>query len=99
MGGVVDATDLAGCEATVRQAPVIDWRGTHVLHTAGGLTAAPTLAAVVEGMAAVAPPTGGPDAAWFAKLSTVMREAYAERLAGLGAHTLHRNRPTPAPRI
>lgn len=85
VGGVVDATDLAGCEATVRQAPVIDWRGTHLLHTAGGLTAAPTLAAVVEGMAAVAPPTGGPDAAWFAKLSTVMREAYAERLSGLGA--------------
>jgi gamma-glutamyltranspeptidase/glutathione hydrolase len=85
VGGVVDREDLAGCQATIRPAPVIDWRGSHQIHTAGGLTAAPTLAAVIDGMSSVDRPTGGPDAAWFARLSTVMREAYAQRLAGLGA--------------
>ncbi|KRE24571.1 hypothetical protein ASE66_04905 [Bosea sp. Root483D1] len=84
-GGVVDAQDLADCRASVREAPVIDWRGTHRIHTAGGLTAAPTLQAVVEGMASSPPPEGGPDSAWFARLSQVMREAYASRLEGLGA--------------
>ncbi|SFI01291.1 gamma-glutamyltranspeptidase / glutathione hydrolase [Bosea sp. OK403] len=85
LGGVVDAEDLANCKAVLREAPVIDWRGTHLLHTAGGLTAAPTLAAVVEGMADSAPSSEGPDANWFATLSRVMRQAYASRLEGLGA--------------
>ncbi|MBA4219916.1 MAG: hypothetical protein C0458_04215 [Methylobacterium sp.] len=90
VGGVVDAQDLADCRATVREAPMIDWRGTHRIHTAGGLTAAPTLQAVVEGMAANPPPEGGPDSAWFARLSQVMREAYANRLEGLGAAQMAR---------
>lgn len=85
VGGVVDARDLADCRATLREAPRIDWRGTHHVHTAGGLTAAPTLQAVIEGMAASPAPENGPDAAWFARLSQVMREAYASRLSGLGA--------------
>jgi gamma-glutamyltranspeptidase/glutathione hydrolase len=84
-GGVVDATDLADCRATLRDAPAIDWRGTHLIHTAGGLTAAPTLEAVIEGMAGAKSGADGPDAAWFATLSTVMRQAYASRLEGLGA--------------
>lgn len=84
-GGVVDTQDLADCRATLRDAPAIDWRGTHLVHTAGGLTAAPTLAAVVDGMAAAKPGPDGPDAAWFATLSQVMRQAYARRLEGLGA--------------
>jgi len=86
-GGVVDAQDFADCQATLREAPVIDWRGSHLLHTAGGLTAAPTLADVVAGMDSAARPESGPDAAWFAQLSTVMRLAYANRLEGLGAAT------------
>jgi len=85
VGGIVDAQDLAACRASVREAPVIDWRGTHRIHTAGGLTAAPTLAAVIEGMAETPPPPDGPDAAWFVRLSQVMRDAYASRLEGLGA--------------
>lgn len=85
LGGVVDAEDLAACRAIVRDAPTIDWRGTHLVHTAGGLTAAPTLEAVVEGMDLTRPGPEGPDAAWFASLSRVMREAYASRLEGLGA--------------
>lgn len=84
-GGVVDTQDLAHCLATIRQAPVIDWRGSHLVHTAGGLTAAPTLAQVVAGMGSAALPPAGPDAAWFQQLASVMRQAYAGRLAGLGA--------------
>ncbi len=84
-GGVVDREDLAGCTATVREAPVIAWRGSHLVHTAGGLTAAPTLAAVVAGMEVVEPTKDGPDGGWFATLSQVMRQAYASRLSGLGA--------------
>lgn len=85
VGGVVDEKDLAGCRATLREAPVLDWRGTHLIHTAGGLTAAPTLEAVMAGMANQVPPRGGADAQWFRALSRVMRQAYAERLEGLGA--------------
>jgi gamma-glutamyltranspeptidase/glutathione hydrolase len=85
LGGVVDREDLAGCRAVIRDAPTIAWRDDRIVHTAGGLTAAPTLAAVVAGMASVPRPAAGPDAAWFAALSRVMRQAYAERLAGLGA--------------
>ena len=84
-GGVVDAQDLADCKASLREAPVIDWRGSHTLHTAGGLTAAPTLAEVVAGMEGTGRAGGAPDADWYARLSSVMREAYAGRLSGLGA--------------
>ncbi|MDL2398702.1 gamma-glutamyltransferase [Rhizobium mayense] len=85
MGGVVDAEDLAGCQAVVRDAPTIDWRGTHFIHTAGGLTAAPTLADVIAGMADYPPTASGPGADWFTGLSRVLRRAYASRLEGLGA--------------
>ncbi|MGE7413951.1 gamma-glutamyltransferase [Methylobacterium tarhaniae] len=85
LGGIVDREDLARCRAVLRDAPTIAWRDDHLVHTAGGLTAAPTLADVVAGMADVALPRPGPDAAWFSALSTVMRDAYARRLAGLGA--------------
>ncbi len=85
LGGVVDAEDLAGCEASVSAAPSIDWRGRFQVFTAGGLTAGPTLAAVVAGMDKSKPGREGGDAAWFARLSRVMRQAYADRLEGLGA--------------
>lgn len=87
LGGVLDREDLAGCRAVLREAPTIAWRGDHLVHTAGGLTAAPTLAEIVSGMAPVPCSPGGPDGAWFASLSSVMREAYGRRLAGLGAAT------------
>ena len=84
LGGWVTAEDLAACRATVRPATPIDWRGTHTIHAAGGLTAAPTLAAVVRAMAETRP-GAAPDAPWFRALARAMRAAYAERLAGLGA--------------
>ncbi|SIR02734.1 gamma-glutamyltransferase [Bosea sp. TND4EK4] len=86
-GGVVDAGDLANCKAEIRPAPTIDWRGSHLVHTAGGLTAAPTLADVVKGMADAPLDAAGPSPAWYAQLSQVMRQAYRDRLEGLGAAT------------
>jgi gamma-glutamyltranspeptidase/glutathione hydrolase len=85
LGGVVDGEDLAGCQTVLREAPVIDWRGTHLVHTAGGLTAAPTLAQVIAGMEQAECAPGGPGPDWFAQLSRVMQNAYASRLEGLGS--------------
>ncbi|HEV2604606.1 MAG TPA: gamma-glutamyltransferase [Microvirga sp.] len=85
LGGVLDETDLAACQALVGTAPVIDWRGRYLIHTAGGLTAAPTLEAVVRDMGDGPPPQEKPDPAWFAQLSRAMRSAYARRLSELGA--------------
>jgi len=86
LGGVVSAADLAGCHATLRPATAESWRGKGTLWLAGGLTAAPTLAKVMAGMAPVAPGRT-PDGAWFTALSLALRAAYAERLKGLGAAT------------
>ncbi|PZW48005.1 gamma-glutamyltransferase 1 [Humitalea rosea] len=83
MGGVVSAADLAGCKALLRPATPVDWRGKGTLWLPGGLTAAPTLEAVMEGMADV--PATAPDAAWYVAASLAMRAAYADRLKGLGA--------------
>ncbi|HEY8611606.1 MAG TPA: gamma-glutamyltransferase [Roseomonas sp.] len=84
MGGVVSAADLAGCRAVLREAMPIAWRGTHTIHTAGGLTAAPTMAAVVAEMDRVSV-AAGLDASWYRGFAKAMRSGYAERLAGLGA--------------
>lgn len=92
-GGIVDAVDLASCRAIVREAPMIDWRGRYRVFTAGGLTAAPTLEAVVAGMEGHRPSGDGADASWFAALARVMRKAYADRLEGLGAATSAREPP------
>lgn len=83
---ILDAEDLRACAARVVPAAEIPWAG-RVLQLAGGLTAAPTLARVIEatGASTGAPAPGGrPDAAWYAALGRAMRAAYAERLAGLG---------------
>ncbi len=81
MGGVLDADDLRRCEACVLPCQETAWNG-RTLQLAGGLTAAPTLARVLDGMT---PATGaGPDAAWFVALARAMKAAYAERLSGLG---------------
>jgi gamma-glutamyltranspeptidase/glutathione hydrolase len=83
MGGVLSAADLAGCRARVLPAVEMPWAGRRLL-LANGLTAAPTLRRVLEGMEGA--PTGGgrPSAEWYARFARTMRGAYAERLAGLG---------------
>ncbi|WP_426957164.1 gamma-glutamyltransferase [Muricoccus radiodurans] len=84
MGSVINAADLSGCRAAARDAVTIPWRGAFLLNTPGGLTAAPTLAAVVAEMDRVAA-SGAPDAAWYRGLARAMRAAYSDRLKGLGA--------------
>jgi gamma-glutamyltranspeptidase/glutathione hydrolase len=84
VGGVVDAQDLLDCQARIRPAMQVRWRGGRVLQLATGLTAAPTLAAVLERMRD-ATYGAAPDAAWYANLATELKAAYADRLAGLGA--------------
>jgi gamma-glutamyltranspeptidase/glutathione hydrolase len=59
------------------------WRGKR-LFLANGLTAAPTLMRVLDGMRDADFSGKAPSAAWYAQLARVMRAAYAERLAGLG---------------
>jgi gamma-glutamyltranspeptidase/glutathione hydrolase len=82
MGGFVSAEDLRDCQARVRPALEARFRGRRWM-LANGLTAAPTLMKVLERMEA-APYAAAPDAAWYAHLARALREAYAERLAGLG---------------
>jgi len=81
MGGFLDRDDLRTCQArfgTLLEVPF----GGGVLQLAGGLTAAPTMARVLE----LLPPCSGegPDAAWFAGLAAALGTAYAERLTKLG---------------
>ncbi|WP_149538542.1 gamma-glutamyltransferase [Siccirubricoccus phaeus] len=82
VGGVITAADLKGCAARVLPAIEAPWRG-RTLMLANGLTAAPTLRRVLEGMAD-APYGEAPSAAWYGKLAQVLQTSYAERLAGLG---------------
>ena len=82
MGGMLSAEDLRSCRARVLPATEFPWRG-HTLQLAGGLTAAPTMVRVLEQLASVKA-GNRPDAAWYVTLSGAMKDAYAERLAGLG---------------
>ncbi len=83
MGSPISAADLVGCKALVRPALEAAWRGRR-LFLANGLTAAPTLLRVLEGMRGADFSGSAPSPAWYAQLARVMRAAYAERLAGLG---------------
>ena len=83
MGGVLGSEDLRACQARVMPAQEAAWRGGRTVQLAGRLTAAPTLARVLEGMAEV-PVGAAPDASWFVAFARAMKAAYVERLAGLG---------------
>jgi gamma-glutamyltranspeptidase/glutathione hydrolase len=82
MGGVLSAADLANCRARALPAVEVPWAGRRLM-LANGLTAAPTLRRVLEGMEGAASGPA-PDAEWYARFARAMRAAYAERLAGLG---------------
>ncbi len=82
MGGVLCAEDLRGCQARLWPATEAGWRG-RTLQLTGGLTAAPTLVRVLEGMAE-APYGSAPTPKWYVALARAMKAAYAERLSGLG---------------
>ncbi len=82
VGGVLDAQDLAQCQARILPATEYQWRG-RTLQLAGGLTAAPTMTRVLDQLQAV-PYGARPDAVWFTAFARAMKTAYAERLEGLG---------------
>jgi gamma-glutamyltranspeptidase/glutathione hydrolase len=83
LGGVLSLDDLRNCQVRTWEAEQVGWRG-RTLQLTGGLTAAPTLKRVLEGMAD-APYSGkAPSSEWYRTLARVMKAAYAERLASLG---------------
>jgi gamma-glutamyltranspeptidase/glutathione hydrolase len=84
VGSVLSAEDLRACEARIVPATEMAWRNGRTLQLTTGLTAAPTLTRVLERMR-TAPWGAKPDAAWYRALARIMKDAYAERLAGLGA--------------
>ena len=83
LGGVLSLDDLRNCQVRTWPAEQVGWRG-RTLQLTGGLTAAPTLQRVLQGMADAPYAGREPSAAWYRALASVMKEAYAERFAGLG---------------
>ena len=83
LGGVLSLDDLRGCEARTWPAEQVAWRG-RTLQLTGGLTAAPTLQRVLQGMTDAPYGGGAPSAAWYRSLARVLKAAYGERLARLG---------------
>jgi gamma-glutamyltranspeptidase/glutathione hydrolase len=81
-GGVLSAEDLAACRARIVPALDIAYRG-HVFEAARGLTAAPTLADILDRLSARR--FGAkPDGDYFEALAAALHAAYTARLAGLG---------------
>jgi gamma-glutamyltranspeptidase/glutathione hydrolase len=82
-GALLDAEDLANYAPSIGPSQQLDWAG-HTLQLAGGLTASPTLVRVLGTLGA---PSGAglPDAEWYCRMAAAMKQAYAERLSGLGA--------------
>jgi len=83
VGSVIDAEDLRHCQARIVPATEVVWRNGRTAQLATGLTAAPTLTGVLEQMRG-APWGAKPDAAWYRALARIMKQAYVERLSGLG---------------
>jgi gamma-glutamyltranspeptidase/glutathione hydrolase len=82
LGGVLSGEDLAGCQARILPAAKLPWHG-RTLQLAGGLTAAPTLERVLT-LLGDTRFGRAPDAAWYVAAARALKQAYAERLAGLG---------------
>src|SRR5438094_1637398 len=81
-GGVLSAADLAACRARLVPSLEIPYRG-YALHAARGLTAAPTLANVLDRLAGKRYPQA-PDAVYFETLIDALQQAYHARLEELG---------------
>jgi gamma-glutamyltranspeptidase/glutathione hydrolase len=81
-GGVLSAADLANCRARIVPSLEIPYRG-YALQTARGLTAAPTLADVIDRLSSRRFPQL-PDAIYFETLIDALQQAYHARFEGLG---------------
>jgi gamma-glutamyltranspeptidase/glutathione hydrolase len=81
-GGVLSAGDLAECRARIVPSLEIPYRG-YALHAARGLTAAPTMADVLDRLSGKRF-AQAPDAVYFEALIDALQQAYHGRLEGLG---------------
>jgi gamma-glutamyltranspeptidase / glutathione hydrolase len=81
-GGVLAAEDLAHCRTRTVPSLEIPYRG-YSFHAARGLTAAPTLADVLDRLSSKRFPQA-PDAVYFETLIDALQQAYHARLEGLG---------------
>ena len=86
LGGRLAASDLAGYRAHVEEAPTARYRDA-LVSTAPGLTAGPTLIDVLRRLAASFTPGEAPDGTAYAAYAQALRDAYAERLRGMGEGT------------
>jgi gamma-glutamyltranspeptidase / glutathione hydrolase len=81
-GGALSAADLADCRVRIVPSLEIPYRG-YALHAARGLTAAPTLADVLDRLSGKRF-AQTPDAVYFEALIDALQQAYHTRLEGLG---------------
>src|SRR5882762_7439998 len=81
-GGVLSAADLAECRARIVPSLEIAYR-SYALQAARGLTAAPTLADVIDRLSSKRFPQA-PDAVYFETLIDALQQAYHARFEGLG---------------
>ncbi|HEX3535480.1 MAG TPA: gamma-glutamyltransferase [Stellaceae bacterium] len=81
-GGFLSADDLAGCRARTVPSLDIPYRSV-TFQAARGLTAAPTLADVLDRLSSKSF-AGAPDATYFESIVDALQQAYAARLEGLG---------------
>ncbi|HEX5455098.1 MAG TPA: gamma-glutamyltransferase [Stellaceae bacterium] len=81
-GGVLDAEDLAACRARIVPSLEIPYRG-YAIHAARGLSAAPTLADVLDRLSSKRF-AQAPNAIYFEALIDALQQAYHARLEGLG---------------
>jgi gamma-glutamyltranspeptidase / glutathione hydrolase len=81
-GGFLSAEDLAACRPRIVPSLEIPYRG-YSFHAARGLTAAPTLADVIDRLSSRSFGKS-PDAEYFEALVDALQQAYHARLEGLG---------------
>ena len=81
-GGVLSAADLAACRARIVPALEIPYRGLN-FQTTPGMTAGPTLAAVLQTLSA-RKFAGTPDGDYFKAVVEALEGGYADRLHNMG---------------
>jgi gamma-glutamyltranspeptidase / glutathione hydrolase len=91
-GGTLSVKDLANCRPRLGPTRDIDYRGAR-FQVAAGLNAGPTLARVLERLAARRF-AAVPDAAYFTALTEALWQAYGERLETLGDTEIGRETST-----
>ncbi|MDB5809554.1 MAG: gamma-glutamyltransferase [Betaproteobacteria bacterium] len=83
LGGIIDAHDLKNYHARIVAPLEVDYRGARIAF-AGGLTAGPTMARVLDSLGRRKFTDGKPDADAFVAYAEALREAYADRLQTMG---------------